>query len=1095
MSNKSTFPPKLVPVNYQHSLISPSDFGMGYVITEDDVILFSNTFNWIEISNVQHIDSYINRPQATAYTGYAVVADKLMYSDGMIWSVLHTTFSYSVGMEPDAGVFGVGYAIFDNCVQYSNGIYWTKQSSTMNSYTASTRPIPSDIGTGFAIVDNVLQFCDGVNWTSYINTGVYALGDEPLASANNGRYIVLDGKTVRSTGAMWKTIDPVTVSHIELDPDLMDIAGITGSFGYLKKISNNDWMLDTNIQTISALNPNGSLFMGGGGASSYGVHDIAIGYNALKCNTSGSYNIATGVDALLYNTSGSNNIATGRGALRCNTTGSYNIATGRGALLCNTSGFLNIATGSGALYYNTTGWGNIATGWNALRCNTSGSHNIATGPYALKCNTTGFQNIATGKWALNNNTTGSDNIATGPWALVGNTTGSYNIATGPWALVGNTTGSDNIATGRSALYYNTTGCNNIATGIRALYYNTTGSNNIATGYAALRCNTSGYYNIATGRGALRYNSTGSCNIATGVCALYYNTTGYDNIATGKGALKYNTTGHRNIAAGPWALKCNTAGGGNIATGFGALANNTTSSYNIATGPWALNSNTTGCYNIATGYRALYHNTTGSCNIATGRYALKCNTTGSNNTIIGSYYGCSTLNDTVAINAGSCNRIKVNSTGLYMTPVRNDTVNNVNNVYYNTSTSEITYGPANIDILYSDLYDALIAGTLHAGKYYNITDYQTVYDQPDFDNTGIAKIEADLISKTGAIEPLMVLATSSNTLSPQAWSSTYPEDFITYDIHHTATEIKGTPCKGRIALRIDDEGNQTPYDSRGVQLKRYESSPASGIFNSYMDNGGAYLDNIPTFGPECENIRLSPHHSDMGEPIGSDDSVFLVSNNVFGISCESIVTGGDFYNNTFGDLVFGVTFGHWCRGNLFGASFYDNHILNNFSGNVIGDSFNNNMIGNNFSYNVIGNSFMQNDIDSGFVTNTIGDGFFNNTTGNDFARNTIGTAFAGNHINDSFQDNPSIGDNFSSNTIGHAFMANTIDNGFQYNEIKCELVAKSIDAISFPICFSGHSAEFIHVVNGELSSPGQVYLGWFQSNNTPPYLFGWNYTGV
>lgn len=413
---------------------------------------------------------------------------------------------------------------------------------------------------------------------------------------------------------------------------------------------------------------------------------------------------------------------------------------------------------------------------------------------------------------------------------------------------------------------------------------------------------------------------------------------------------------------------------------------------------------------------------------------------------------------------------------------------------NDNFTEIYARLPGVEVTYTELVDLIDTASLVPGVYYTITDFASTYDQPDFDQYGLAKDVSLLISKTGPLEPLMVLATSNNTLSPLAWSSTYPEDFITYDINHTATEIKSTPCKGRIALRIDDEGNQTPYDSRGVELKRYESSPGSGIFNSIMDNGGDYLDNIPTFGIDCENIRLSPHHSDMGESPGIDDSVFLISNNVFGEGCESIVAGGDFYNNTFGTYAYGITFGHWCRNNVLGEAFSDNHILNNFSGNIIGESFNNNLIGNNFSYNIIGNGFIQNDIDSGFVTNTIGDGFFNNTTGNDFARNIIGTAFAGNHVNDSFQDNISIGDNFNNNTIGHAFMANTIDSNFQYNEAKCEIVAKTVDAVSFPICFSGHSAEFIHAISGEISNPGQVYLGWFQSSGTDPYVFGWNYTG-
>ena len=339
----------------------------------------------------------------------------------------------------------------------------------------------------------------------------------------------------------------------------------------------------------------------------------------------------------------------------------------------------------------------------------------------------------------------------------------------------------------------------------------------------------------------------------------------------------NTTGDYNIAIGHQALYMNTTGGFNNVIGSNALFHNIDGFDNCAIGDEALYNNTTGDRNLALLYRALRYNTTGNNNIGIGFSAGSNITTGSNNTIIGNLVGSSDLQATVLIGAGSTERIKVDDTGLY---VNESPVN----------CKEVTYA----------YLTALISSTsLITGLFYKITDFASTYDQPDFDVSGTAKDVSLILSKTGPTEPLIVLATSNNTLSPQAWSSVFPEDFITYDINHTATEIKGTSCKGRIALRKDDEGNQTPYDSRGILLKRYESSTGSGIFNSYKDNGEAFLDNIPTFAIDCENIILSAHHSDMGEAPGIDDSIFLVSNNVFGEGCESIVAGGDFYNNTFG----------------------------------------------------------------------------------------------------------------------------------------------------------------------------------------------------
>ena len=396
------------------------------------------------------------------------------------------------------------------------------------------------------------------------------------------------------------------------------------------------------------------------------INDIFVPWN---CTFSiivgnGSNNIAIGSDAL-QNSVGNSNVALGYQALLSNTIGEGNIATGTGALKSNTLGNWNIATGVNALYLNTTGYNNIATGYETLYSNTTGDNNIATGPYALYLNTTGSLNIATGSDALLNNTTGSENIATGYRSLFNNTTGNNNIATGIQTLFFNTTGYENIATGYNALFQNTTGFQNIATGSEALLSNTTGQQNIATGLQALFSNTTGSLNIATGYYALSSNTTGYYNIATGVQSLQSNTTGHHNIATGINVLVNNTTGNYNIATGDQSLANNETGNYNIATGDVALFSNTTGNYNIATGSNALYSNATGYGNIATGHQSLVWNTTGDNNIGIGAGAGQSITTGSNNTIIGSLSGSSNLSSTVLIGAGLTERIKVNSTGLYI----------------------------------------------------------------------------------------------------------------------------------------------------------------------------------------------------------------------------------------------------------------------------------------------------------------------------------------------------------------------------------------------------------------------------------------------
>jgi hypothetical protein len=189
----------------------------------------------------------------------------------------------------------------------------------------------------------------------------------------------------------------------------------------------------------------------------------ALGYEALKFNTSGVYNTATGVWTLESNTSGNFNTASGARALGFTTTGSN-----------------NTASGAFALFYNTTGNDNTASGYEALLQNTGGQFNTASG-----------------RAALYSNTIGNFNTADGYAALYATTTGGSNTGSGYEALRFNTTGSSNTASGNGALYSNSTGLGNTGIGAHALYVNNTGSNNTALGVWA-GANAGGSYNVHIG---------------------------------------------------------------------------------------------------------------------------------------------------------------------------------------------------------------------------------------------------------------------------------------------------------------------------------------------------------------------------------------------------------------------------------------------------------------------------------------------------------------------------------------------------------------------------------------------------------------------
>lgn len=377
--------------------------------------------------------------------------------------------------------------------------------------------------------------------------------------------------------------------------------------------------------------------------------------------------------------------------------------------------------------------------------------------------------------------------------------------------------------------------------------------------------------------------------------------------------------------------------------------------------------------------------------------------------------------------------------------------------------------------YEGLLMLISKNSLVAGAHYGIIDYQTIYDQPDYDGTGTAKPIADIVTKVGPIEPLIVLAVSATGISIEAYSAVYPLDIIWYDITFTKTEYTGTPAKGRIIRRQDDEYNLTGYDHRHVMFKRYESAPASTIFNSVADNGNASKDDIPTFGIDCESMNMFYMRETTA---GFDDPVFIVPNNVFGDYCEEFYCGQDFYNNTIGSFCYATSFNHWCHNNIIGDGFYNNSIQNEFRFNSIGSGCIDNAIGNYFSGNIISNNFQNNKIGNSFgglgggQANVIGDGFTNNVIGNIFQGNEIGTGFTNNTIVNTF--------------VNHN-VGSFIDNDFQNNNIKVSDNASDFNTPSSKIVYD---APYCEVVSG-FSSFGvtdpQNYLSYLDTG-TAKWMF-------
>ena len=185
---------------------------------------------------------------------------------------------------------------------------------------------------------------------------------------------------------------------------------------------------------------------------------------------------------------GINNTAVGFGALRDNTTGFYNTAVGTRALEQNTTGNFNMAIGTEALNQNNANF-NLAIGFRVGFLNTTGNHLTGIGAAALRNNTTAGFNTAIGADALRENTISEANVAVGDAALAaynGLDAGidGFNTALGSIALTALTDGFQNTAVGRRALQFVTTGNNNTAVGWRTGNILTTGDGNTFIGSLA-----------------------------------------------------------------------------------------------------------------------------------------------------------------------------------------------------------------------------------------------------------------------------------------------------------------------------------------------------------------------------------------------------------------------------------------------------------------------------------------------------------------------------------------------------------------------------------------------------------------------------------
>jgi hypothetical protein len=367
--------------------------------------------------------------------------------------------------------------------------------------------------------------------------------------------------------------------------------------------------------------------------------------------------------------------------------------------------------------------------------------------------------------------------------------------------------------------------------------------------------------------------------------------------------------------------------------------------------------------------------------------------------------------------------------------------------------------------YSGLTSLILTSGLTAGSYYLITDFQTCYDQPDFDYDGNPITSGN--SKQGPVEPLMVFATSVNTISSEAHQPTYPNDKITYDWSFSATEVTNSAAFGRITERVDEFNNRTDYDHRNILFKRYrlftqrEGLRINGtieLLNDGTVNGTDTIFSALTVGDVIYTNNSYPSYFEIisisgntlmtvsGDTINATGAGSVIYKTIeetngsgyFSYKRTNVKT--DDYNEytTFGDAIDN----EYAKNNYVGnfANNYQNISFNTFllannvflegqyESNKFGDYCYNNTFGTDNSNNIWGDWCYEN-----VSTNDIDDNIF----GHYFNSNLINVNLTDNHIGNDFNNNKLLAENeddFEDNIIGNWFNNNVIYSRFYKNEI-------------------------------------------------------------
>lgn len=315
------------------------------------------------------------------------------------------------------------------------------------------------------------------------------------------------------------------------------------------------------------------------------------------------------------------------------------------------------------------------------------------------------------------------------------------------------------------------------------------------------------------------------------------------------------------------------------------------------------------------------------------------------------------------------------------------------------------------VTYSELVALIGSSGLTAGAFYLLTDFTTVHYFTCV-HGGVNTTLADI--NTGNVEPLLLLATSVNTLADRVYSLLYPNDKIHYDwnpadfLNDFSFSADGVNIvdgfKGVITFRHDlIQDNYTYYDFRAVLFRRWLASQEDewwdGKYVCWFDdslyinsqvtiNAGLNYENFYTFhsdiggdysnftGNHIESTRPHPNQfvnifrtrlNNIVLFSFNDKKYFSpVVENTFGIGCRYMTVLGFSQSNVFESACYNMIFENTTTRNKFGLG----SNLSIFAASVTENTF---YVGQSS----IGGVFIENKMDN-LVNCDIGDSFQINT---------------------------------------------------------------------------------------------------------------------